>query len=353
MKKAISLLLILSILIVIAGGFYLYQFGESPSSSDRVNFELVRGMHSDEISISLEKSGAIKSSKAFYWFGKISGNWNGIKSAEYEIPAKSTPNQIFKILKSGIGIQRALLIKEGDNLYQIAEAMEAAGIGTSKENVQILKSNDFIKSLGLSEDGIKTLEGYLYPNTYFYDKRDKPESIIRKMVIAFLKNWTDELSERAKIFGFTRKQVITLASMIEKETGAGQERPIISSVFHNRLNKKMRLQSDPTTIYGIWENYSGNLHKSDLLNYTDYNTYTVPALPIGPISNPHSESIRAALYPAETDYLFFVSRNDGTHVFSHTYAEHSSWVKKLQMDPSAREGKSWRDLKDSAEKKSN
>ena len=147
-----------------------------------------------------------------------------------------------------------------------------------------------------------------------------------------------------------RKQVVTLASMIEKETGATQERVIISSVFHNRLNKKMRLQSDPTTIYGIWERYSGNLHKSDLLSPTEFNTYTVPALPAGPISNPHPESIRAALYPAETDYIFFVSKNDGTHVFSHTYAEHNQWVKKLQLDPSAREGKSWRDLNQNQKK---
>jgi len=352
-KKAISLLLILSILIVSAGGFYLYRFGESQSLSEKVSFELTRGMHADEISIGLEKAGAIKNSKAFYWFGKLFGSWNGIKSAEYEIPSNSTPNQIFKILRSGIGIQRALLIKEGDNLYQVADAMAAAGLGTAKENILILKSAEFINTLGLSGEGIKTLEGYLYPNTYFYDKREKPESIIRKMVTAFLKTWTSELDARAKALNFSRKQVVTLASMIEKETGAGQERPVISSVFHNRLSKKMRLQSDPTTIYGIWENYSGNLHKSDLLSPTDYNTYTVPALPIGPISNPHSESIHAALYPAETDYIFFVSKNDGTHVFTRNYAEHSQWVKKLQMDPTAREGKSWRDLKSGSEKKSN
>ena len=133
--------------------------------------------------------------------------------------------------------------------------------------------------------------------------------------------------------------------MIEKETGAAEERPIISSVFHNRLTKRMRLQSDPTTIYGMWDHYEGKIHKSDLLAPTEYNTYTVPALPVGPISNPHAESIHAALYPAETPYLYFVSRNDGTHVFSRTYAEHNQWVQKLQVDPAAREGKSWRDLK--------
>jgi UPF0755 protein len=136
-----------------------------------------------------------------------------------------------------------------------------------------------------------------------------------------------------------------MASVIEKETGASFERPIISSVFHNRLKKKMRIQSDPTVIYGIWERYTGNIRRTDLQTKTEYNTYTIPALPIGPISNPHPDSIRAALYPADSEFLYFVSKNDGTHVFSKTYQEHSDWVRKTQLNPKAKEGKSWRDLR--------
>jgi UPF0755 protein len=146
------------------------------------------------------------------------------------------------------------------------------------------------------------------------------------------------------MLGLSRREVIILASVVEKETGAGFERPMIASVFYNRLKKKMRLQSDPTTIYGIWENYSGNLRRSDLLQKTPYNTYAIPALPAGPISNPNPESIKAVLYPAETEYLYFVSKNDGTHIFSKTYAEHAAHVRETQLDPKAREGKSWRDL---------
>lgn len=350
MKKTITLFLVLGVLMVSGVGIYLFEFSNGTSSSVKTTFELSRGMHPLEISTLLEKNGAIKNARAFYWLGKITGGWSGIKSAEYEIPLNSTPLQIFKILKSGIGIQHALLVKEGDNIYQVAEAMADVGLGSVKEDLELLKNPAFIKSLGLGGEGIRTLEGYLLPNTYFYDKREKPESMIHRMVSAFLKTWTPEIETRALAFKMNRKQVVTLASMIEKETGATQERVIISSVFHNRLNKKMRLQSDPTTIYGIWERYSGNLHKSDLLSPTEFNTYTVPALPAGPISNPHPESIRAALYPAETDYIFFVSKNDGTHVFSHTYAEHNQWVKKLQLDPSAREGKSWRDLNQNQKK---
>jgi len=165
----------------------------------------------------------------------------------------------------------------------------------------------------------------------------------REMIKKFFATWSPREDSLARSLGFTRHQVVTLASMIEKETGAAQERPLISSVFHNRLRKRMRLQSDPTTIYGIWQNYKGNLKRSDLVNPTQWNTYTIAALPVGPIGNPGFEAIQAALAPATSEFLFFVSNNDGTHAFSKTYEEHSNWVKKLQMDPKAREGKSWRD----------
>ena len=143
--------------------------------------------------------------------------------------------------------------------------------------------------------------------------------------------------------GLTEHELVTLASVIEKETGHAPERKIISSVFHNRLKKKMRLQSDPTTIYGLWENFDGNLTRSCLQTYTPYNTYKIFGLPKGPIASPGTDAILAALYPAKTKYLFFVSRNDGTHIFSEDYKGHKSAVEKIQKDPVARRGKSWRD----------
>ena len=334
----------MSLCLLLGIGFYFYEYGNTPTNNEKANFELSKGMKPYEISMQLEKTGVIRSGSSFYWLGKFAGNWGGIKAAEYEIPAQSSPRQIFKIFTSGVGIQHPLLVKEGDNIYQIAESLATTGLGSAKDALALMESQELIRSLGLEPEGIQTLEGYLYPNTYFYDKRETLEGLIRKMVNAFLKNWSPEMEERARVFRMNRKQIITLASIIEKETGAPEERPIISSVFHNRLNKRMRIQSDPTTIYGIWNEYNGNIRKSDLLRPTDYNTYTLPALPVGPISNVHLDSIHAALFPAETQYLFFVSKNDGTHVFSHTYAEHQAWVKRLQLDASARAGKSWRDL---------
>ena len=339
------------ILIVFAMGgavFYLYHFGNAPfdqgGSTKKVEFDLLKGMHPHEIAQGLERQGITSNANAFFWFGKLTGSWAGIKAADYELDPSMAPSLIFKTFRSGIGIQHALLIHEGDNIYQVAQSFMESELPDRKDALKLLTSPEMIQAVGLGDEGIRSLEGYLYPNTYFYDKREASANLIRRMVEAFLRTWTPEFDARAKELGLTRKQVVILASMLEKETGAPFERPIVASVFFNRLKKKMRLQSDPTTIYGIWTHYDGNIHRSDLTHPTEYNTYTLPSLPIGPISNPNPDSIKAVLYPADTDFLYFVSKNNGTHVFSKTYGEHTEWVKKTQLDPAAREGKSWRDL---------
>jgi UPF0755 protein len=350
-KDNMKWLKVMIILAIFAGGgalFYLYHFGDTPhnpkGADKRVEFDLLKGMHPREIAGALERQGIVSNGTAFFWYGKLTGTWTGIRAADYELDPTMPPSLILKIFKSGIGIQHALLIHEGDNIYQVAQSFSNSELPDRKDALKLLKSPEIIQAVGLQAEGIRTLEGYLYPNTYFYDKRESSVNLIKRMVEAFLRTWTPEYENRARELGLTRKQVVILASMVEKETGASFERPMIASVFFNRIKKKMRLQSDPTTIYGIWARYAGNLHRSDLVAPTEYNTYTVPSLPIGPISNPNPESIKAVLYPADTDFLYFVSKNDGTHVFSKTYGEHTEWVKKTQLDPKARIGKSWRDL---------
>jgi UPF0755 protein len=340
-------ILLLLVLAFAGAGISVYQFSMSPvdaGSTQKIEFDLLKGMHPHEVSMALQKEGLVKNGFIFYWLGKFTQGWSGIKAADYDLSPAMTPLQIFKIFKSGIGIQHALLVREGDNIYQVAAAFEEQNLLDQKATLKLLRSPDLVAAFGLQNEGISTLEGYLYPNTYFFDKRENPTNLIKRMVDSFLRTWTPEYEARARELGLSRKEVVILASMVEKETGASFERPMIASVFFNRLKKRMRLQSDPTTIYGMWEHYTGNLHRSDLQRPSDYNTYTVAALPIGPISNPNPESIKAALYPAETDFLYFVSKNDGTHMFSKTYGEHTGWVKKTQLDPKAKEGKSWRDL---------
>jgi UPF0755 protein len=148
-------------------------------------------------------------------------------------------------------------------------------------------------------------------------------------------------------FHFTPHQVITLASIVEKETGAADERPLVASIFVNRLRKHMRLQTDPTVIYGIWlanGSWDGKIHRSDLDTPNDYNTYQMDGLPPGPIASPGLNAIKSVLNPANSEYLYFVSKNDGTHVFSKDYSTHQKAVQTTQLDPKAREGKSWRNL---------
>ena len=205
--------------------------------------------------------------------------------------------------------------------------------------------------LGFQDPLPPSLEGYLFPDTYHFVKRASTREIIWAMYDNFKRNFNGSIAEEARRQGFTRHQFVTLASIVEKETGSPSDRALISSVFRNRLAKKMRLESDPTTIYGMWERYTGNIRRSDLREMTPYNTYMVSGLPLGPIANPGRAAFKATLHPAQTRYLFFVSRNDGTTHFSETFREHGKAVQQYQKTPRERAGKSWRDLHKNSEKK--
>ncbi len=297
------------------------------------------------ISHQLESAGVVSSAWIFRRLGTLMGDWEDVKAGDYQLTSGMSAQEIFTVLKSGLSSTVPIVVPEGRNLYQIADMLEANGMMSRNAFLTIAKQPspegaDLYRRLGLKS----SLEGYLFPDTYFVTKQTSPYELVSRMVLSFEKAWTPEFAARAKDLGLTRHQVVTLASIIEKETGASLERPLISSVFHNRLKKHMRLQSDPTTIYGIWTRFNGNLRRSDLTEDTPYNTYARYGLPFGPIGNPGLESLRAALYPEKSEYLYFVSRNDGTHQFTRTFEEHSKAVQSFQLNPAARQGKSWRDL---------
>lgn len=316
-----------------------------PQFSGTKIIEVRRGQSPTEITKSLVSQGVIQDERSFLWLGKLTRQWKKIKAGEYTMSPAQSPRQIFSIITSGISTPHPVTVREGENIYEIADDILGKGLGDRTKFVQLCQDPTFIRSLSPFKDTPPiSLEGYLYPETYYFNRTLTEADMIKQMVRHFFEFWTPELEKRAKEMGMDRHQVVTLASIIEKETGAPEERPLISSVFHNRLTLKMRLQSDPTTIYGIWNQYRGNIHKQDLLSATPYNTYYVSALPVGPISNPGKEAIRAALFPAQSKFLFFVSHNDGTHQFSQTVAEHNRAVNQFQRNPRAREGKSWRDL---------
>jgi UPF0755 protein len=347
-KKVLSLILLGATLSGLALVAWTIQLAATPLNRDsktRVIVQIQRGQSPLDISQQLQSLGVINSSRQFYWLGRLNQRWNHIKAGEYDLGPSMSAAQVFDVLTSGVSVMTPLTIKEGANIFEIAQALENLKPGNAGVFLNLCNHPKQIKELSLEPDLPMSLEGYLFPDTYYLSKTVRPEELILQMYRRFKSMWNPKDSNRLQELNMTLHQLITLASIIEKETGNPNERGLISSVFHNRLRRKMRLQSDPTIIYGMGTKYKGALSKSDILTPSAYNTYTVDSLPVGPISNPGKEAIHAALYPDSSDLIFFVSQNDGTSTFSRTLEEHNAAVRKFQLDPKAREGKSWRDLK--------
>ena len=277
----------------------------------------------------LERERLIKSHSAFVLLGKSQSADRKVHAGEYELNPAMIPAEILAKLLSGQVVLHSFAIPEGLTLTQIADLISQQGVTDRAEFIRLAKDRTFIASLGIKAE---TLEGYLYPNTYKFPRTVKAREVLVTMVGQLRQVVGPDLLARMQELKMTMHEVLTLASVIEKETGSGSERPEISAVFHNRLKKHIPLQSDPTVIYGL-PAFDGNLHKKDLSNPSPYNTYRVRGLPPGPIANPGILAIRATLYPSDSHSLYFVSRNDGTHQFSATLIEHNQAVEKYQKRP--------------------
>lgn len=288
----------------------------------------------------LSKAKLISSARLFHRYSQWTGMMTKFKSGQYKIRANSNLMDVYNTFINEKSLAMYFTIPEGKNMYEVGRMLEEREITSYDDFIELCKDQSFVQSLGIKG---ATAEGYLYPDTYDFAPNLPAEQVIKTMIREFRKKTAEiDFSQQP----MSKEDIITLASMVEKETGDKTERPMIAGVFHNRLRIKMRLQSDPTTIYGIFENYKGNITKKDLLTPTDYNTYTVKALPKGPIANPGIDSIKAVLNPASHKYLFFVSQNDGRHIFSETYGQHNEAVTKWQKTAKNREGKSWRNKQD-------
>jgi UPF0755 protein len=281
------------------------------------------------VAMLLEREGVIKSSSFFVYFGKSQSADRKVHAGEYELNPGMTPAKILAILLDGHVLLHPLTIPEGLTIVQIADVASQDGFTDRVEFLRLVKDREFIASLGIKAE---TLEGYLYPDTYKFPRGVKTREVLVAMVEQLKQVVGPDLLARMQELKMTMHEVLTLASVVEKETGSGSERPEISAVFHNRLKKRIPLQSDPTVIYGL-PAFDGNLHKKDLSSPSPYNTYRVQGLPPGPIANPGIQAIRATLYPSDSRSLYFVSRNDGTHQFSATLIEHNKAVEKYQKRP--------------------
>jgi UPF0755 protein len=317
-----------ALVLVGAVAVYGYRALGMPSQSVEIHHivEISEGASFREVANLLAQKGLIVSSFWFRLLGKVQDAERKIQPGEYELHTAMRPVEILNALVKGKVMHYSVLISEGLTAQQIGKLLEAGGIAKEADIARLVADPAFAKSLGLEA---QTLEGYLFPDTYHFRRPTKPEDVLRAMAQRFKAAYTPELQAQATALGMTERQVVTLASIIEKETGRDDERPLISAVFHNRLKKRFPLQSDPTVIYGI-RNFSGNLTRKDLGRPTPYNTYTKLGLPPSPIANPGVRSIQAALNPAPVKYLYFVSKNDGSHHFSITVAEHNRAVERYQ-----------------------
>lgn len=307
----------------------LLRFADVPAfqHGGKEIFSVHSGENFSQMSRRLHDQGIIGHPLKFSWYARLKGHDKKIKAGEYALSPSLTPKQIISIMISGKVALHKITIPEGFTLYQIAGLLSQNRLMPDASFIQKATDASFAKNNGLEA---QTFEGYLFPETYHFPKDVSAEKIIVTMVGRFHEVFLPEWRQRAEALGMTVHQILTLASIIEKETGAAFERPLISSVFHNRLRKGIRLSSDPTVIYGI-RDFNGNLTRKDLAKRTPYNTYRIFGLPPGPIANPGMASIKAALYPAQTDYLYFVSKKDNTHQFSTNLKDHNRAVRKYQL----------------------
>ncbi|MBD65056.1 MAG: aminodeoxychorismate lyase [Halobacteriovoraceae bacterium] len=340
MKKVLGIIFILSVLIVGGGLFTLLgQFYASYDGAD-VKFTITPGESFASVNGRLTREGLIASPRLFHRYNQLIDNMGNLKAGTYTIPNGATITDISYILTKGTPELTRVTIPEGKNMFEIGNILEESGITTYQDFVQYSRNKSAIKKL-IGVDA-PSLEGYLFPETYMFSKNTPAAQVAQTMVRQFK---TQTQSIDLKHPKLSPHEVVILASIVEKETGAKWERPDIAGVYLNRLKKRMRLQADPTTIYGIWENFDGNLRRKHLLEKTDYNTYKMSGLPLGPIANPSLAAIKAVLNPNQHNYLYFVSKNDGTHIFTPTYKEHLKAVEYWQKNRSRRQGRSWRDLK--------
>ena len=286
------------------------------------------GAHLREVARELEDKGVVSDAGILVFLARLSSDEKKIQAGEYEFETGMGYEQVLETLVKGRQRYYKLVVPEGYNLWQIAESLERTRIWSGEKFLTYAKDKVFIRSLGLEVDN---LDGYLYPEGYLLKRYETEKDIIKMMVNRFNERWRPEFEERAKELGLSQYEVLILASIIEKETGWRDEKPLVSAVLHNRMKKKMPLCMDPTVIYGLMPGFSGNLTKRDLQTFTPYNTYLYSGLPPGPICNPGEDSIRSALYPAEVSYLYFVSKGDGSHYFSSNYSEHLKAVETYQM----------------------
>jgi UPF0755 protein len=327
-KRLLGLVVVLGAIALAAGTvtarLLLQPLAQSGSPAQ--TFIVAKGAGLSRVAAELEAAGLVRSAAATEWLGRVRGQATQLHAGEYDLNPSWTPREILARLTSGATKSYPVVLPEGLRASEIAIRLEEAGLADAALFMAVVQDPRLVESLGVEGE---SLEGYLFPDTYRFPRDLPAADVASKLVERFHQTWK-AIEPRARESGMTMQDVVTLASIVEKETGAATERPVIAAVFLNRLDKDMRLETDPAVIYGI-ANFDGNLKRRHLNDRGNpYNTYRHKGLPPGPIANPGEDALLAVVEPAENEYLYYVSRNDGTHKFSTNYRDHVNAVNRYQ-----------------------
>jgi len=330
-KRLLLVILVLGTLTASGFAGYVFHIYQSPINSNSPESSSIilipRGSTFNYVTSVISENGLQPYPRLYRYLAKQLKVHTRVQAGEFEIRHSWNTHKLLQYLVSGKSIRHKVTIPEGENFLQIAERLNRAGLANKEVLFSLKNDPELLKKTGIPE--LTTLEGFLYPETYYFSRAETERQVLSAMIAQYRRVFNTDFQKRAKEIGMNEYNVLILASIVEKETGADSDRPLIASVFHNRLKRKMRLDSDPTVIYGI-KNFDGNLTRKHLRTPTPYNTYRKYGLPPTPISNPGRASLQSVLYPAEKKYLYFVARGDGSSEFSKTLREHNKAVWKYQ-----------------------
>ncbi|MFP4201258.1 MAG: endolytic transglycosylase MltG [Clostridia bacterium] len=301
-----------------------------PEATDLVEFRVEQGASTSDVGTGLSEKGLVRDGAVFSLYARYRGYDGRIQAGLYHLTAAMDPEEILGYLVEGRVSEREFTVPEGLKVSQVIARLVDAGFGTEEEFNDVVSDGGLVKEWVPKNDSAQyPVEGYLLPDTYKIPWDAEPEDIVRRMVRAFGEYMDPGRRKRADELGMSVHEVVTLASIVEREAATAEERGIIAGVFHNRLERGMRLEACATVHYAIGRP-DGELSDADLQTESPYNTYRVDGLPPGPIASPGVASLEATLYPEDVPYLYFVAKDDGTHAFAETFAEHQANISRYR-----------------------
>lgn len=328
--RSVMTVAVFAVLLAIGASFFLWRAVREPYkgyAEPKKRVDVRRGLRTSAILQQLQKEGVLRDEWIPLVYMKALRGRDSLKAGVYEFDKPLAPVDVIDKLVRGDVVMASITIREGLDRFAIGKIFAAEGFGTEAQWKKITGEPDLVRDIAPDAE---SLEGYLFPDTYKFDPGTPVTTIVKAMVANFRKHWGEEMAFITT--GLSPHQTVTLASIVETEAQLPQERPIVASVYVNRVRRRMLLGADPTVIYAmkLAGRWNGNIRRADLQMDSPYNTYRKPGLPPGPIANPGLASLRAAAAPSTTPYLYFVARNDGSHVFATSNEEHNRNVEQWQ-----------------------